>query len=85
MTLLYIPIGGYNYSTPVDEGYATLDEAAAEWARRRNDWTGRFPCWGDGLESESVVILADETEVREAWTLDELEHIVGEREHYFDA
>lgn len=76
----YFPMGGINYADPdcseeSDEGYETLGEAAYEWKRRRNDWTGRFPCWGDGQEPGSgrlCVILADETEVRDGWTIEEI-------------
>lgn len=93
MAFRYFPMGGCNYSAPdfsdeSDEGFETMEEAVSEWKRRRQDWTGRFPCWGDGQDNadsghESIVILANETEIREAWTFEEAVP-KDEQFHYYD-
>ncbi len=72
---VYMIFGGSRVSTPeavpvTDESdtFATLTEALDEWLRRRNDWTGRFPLWGDGIESDGyIIVLGSEVETFEGW------------------
>ena len=91
--------GGSNYATvrPDDpdavadgEVFATVADAAIEWARRRNDWSGRFPLWGDCGPDGFAVLVNDETgDVVDGFTprqlADELGPLAfGELEHYYD-
>lgn len=74
---VYMIHGGYGYALPeavpvTDESdtFATLAEAFDEWLRRRSDWTGRHPGWGDGLESSGyIIVLGSEVDTFEGWTL----------------
>lgn len=45
------------------DAFASEADAIAAWCARRNDWTGRFPCWGDGLDlpGELIVLAHDST------------------------
>ena len=54
-----------------EDVFATLAEALDEWLRRKNDWTGRFPLWGDGINfpTDSIIILGTEADTFEGWTL----------------
>ena len=96
-TMRFIPVGGVNYSTDLDDDhFDTVEQAAQVWAQRRNDWTGRFPCWGDGGEGadQTAVIgalycLDDEdrwvgADVVEGYSVRELSDHIGEPAHYFD-
>lgn len=72
---VYMIHGGSSFADPTpvpvtDESdtYATLDEALTEWLRRRNDWTGRYPTWGDGA-FDGVVSYGTEVEAIEVWGL----------------
>jgi hypothetical protein len=70
----YTIYGGPNFAlpTPGEEGesFDTLDAALDEWLRRRNDWTNRYPCWGDGIEADSyIVVLGTEVESFDGWTI----------------
>jgi hypothetical protein len=50
---MFLTVGGVNYSNngaQMKDCQGTQDEAVAEWIRRRNDISGRFPCWGDGMD-----------------------------------
>jgi len=98
----YVPVGGVNYSSiddtvATDDIFDTVEGAAQEWARRRNDWTGRFPCWGDGgdgAETTAVLgmlFLQDDDDnwtvacdVVEGYSVRELEEHIGESVHYYD-
>lgn len=73
---VYMLIGGHSYAAPEavpvtveSDTYGSLHEALTEWLRRRNDWTGRHPGWGDGTEGSEVIVLGSEVETHDAWTL----------------
>lgn len=71
---VFMLYGGCNYSPPTasdEDVFATLAEALDEWLRRKNDWTGRFPLWGDGINfpTDSIIILGTEADTFEGWTL----------------
>ena len=74
---VYMIHGGASYALPeatpvTDESdtFATLAEALDEWERRRNDWTGRYPGWGDGIESDGfAIVLGSEVDTFDRWTL----------------
>ncbi len=74
---VYMIHGGASYSAPeavpvTDESdtFATLGEALDEWLRRRNDWTGRYPGWGDGIEADGyIIVLGSEVESFDGWTI----------------
>lgn len=86
--------GGINYAFPQwedsSEWFDSLEDALDEWARRRNNWSGRFPLWGDMNEGPDTycISLGNEAETLEAWSirsaLDELERDPDELVHYFD-
>lgn len=90
-TPLYGLHGGSSYRLPYHPGafpggesswFATLEEAWQEWTRRRNDWSGRFPCWGDGGPDDDAVYLSDPCTTYETWTARDL---AGEDLfHYYD-
>ena len=74
---VYMIHGGASYALPeatpvTDESdtFATLGEALDEWLRRRNDWTGRFPGWGDGIEATGyIIVLGTEVETFDGWSI----------------
>lgn len=73
---VYMLIGGHSYAAPEavpvtveSDTYGSLHEALTEWLRRRNDWTGRYPGWGDGTEGGEVIVLGSEVDTVDAWTL----------------
>lgn len=90
----YMIHGGMNYSFPRweddSEWFDALEAALAEWARRRCDWSGRFPLWGDMSDGadEYCILLGNEAETVEAWSvrsaLAELGRDADELAHYFD-
>jgi hypothetical protein len=66
--------GGSNFALPEPgaegESFATLAEALDEWLRRRNDWTGRYPGWGDGdVAVGYIIVLGTEVDTFEGWSL----------------
>lgn len=69
----YTIYGGANYALPGPgaESFDTLEAALDEWLRRRNDWTGRYPLWGDGVEAAGtyIIVLGTEAETFDAWSL----------------
>lgn len=71
----YTIYGGANFAPPEPgaegESFDTLDAALTEWLRRRNDWTGRYPLWGDGVEAAStyIIVLGTEAETFDGWSL----------------
>ena len=71
----YTIYGGANFAPPEPgaegESFDTLDAALTEWLRRRNDWTGRYPLWGDGVESAGtyIIVLGTEVETFDGWSL----------------
>lgn len=71
----YTIYGGANYALPEPgaegESFDALDAALTEWLRRRNDWTGRYPLWGDGVEAAStyIIVLGTEAETFDGWSL----------------
>lgn len=74
MTDTYTLRGGPNFADPdpsnPDETFDTLDAAVYEWLRRRNDWTGHWPLWGDGMgRDDAIVVLGSETDTSDVWSL----------------
>ena len=66
--------GGSSYSLPTasdEDVFTTLAEALDEWLRRRTDWTGRFPMWGDGIifPEDRIIFLGNESYTLDGWTL----------------
>lgn len=85
--------GGTNYAQPQwddeSEHFDTLEAAVNEWCRRRNDWTGRFPLWGDMDEGPDTytILLGDEAESWDAWSIRAALTELGRADeliHYFD-
>lgn len=79
----YAILGGPDYAIPTwgeNEWFDTLEGALNEWARRRNDWTGRYPCWGDAMShrdvdapdgnADPIIILGNEVETLDGWSLE---------------
>jgi len=70
---VYMLRGGAIYGEPVasdSDVFRTLEEALDEWLRRRSDWTGRFPLWGDMNSSDDTVIVhGTEQDTFEQFTL----------------
>lgn len=82
------------------DAFSTMEDAFNAWIRRRNDWTGFFPCWGDGLElvergKDDDVVYADyiigfhdsSGDVVDGWTIEECLvqlNREGELHHYVD-
>ena len=84
--------GGSSRALPEwgDEGetFDTLELAVPEWLRRRQDWTGRFPMWGD-LDpfADPCIVLGTECETFEGWTVVDMLHDTGrdgDLFHYYD-
>lgn len=70
----YTIYGGANYALPEPgaegESFDTLDAALDEWLRRRSDWTGRYPLWGDGVEAGGyIIVLGTEVDSFDGWGL----------------
>lgn len=92
LKLTFIPVSHGSY-TPETSGYGTRDEAFAEWCRRRSDWTGQYPAWGDGgpdvpaVEAHVIETIdgADvATETVDAWTPADLCDELNDLAHYYD-
>lgn len=95
----YMIMGGYSYAAPGvpasgepdSECYTTFEEAWREWTRRRNDWSGRYPMWGDGcLDDQPAIVYGNEVETIDAWTVREVceqvesDDYLGEVGDYYD-
>lgn len=67
------------------DAFSTLEDALNAWTRRRNDWTGRFLCWGDGMtlldadaeyeHADYIILECAMGQSLDAWTL---EHALSE-------
>ncbi len=67
------------------DAFSTMADALNAWTRRRNDWTGRFPCWGDGMtllnadaeheHADYIIVECAAGMSHDAWTL---EHALSE-------
>lgn len=71
----YTIYGGPGYAPPEPgapgESFPTLSAALIEWLRRRNDWSGRYPLWGDngGDTDAPIIVLGTETDTYDGWNL----------------
>lgn len=95
MTILFGLHGGSSYIAlyPPDDGmpdgvewFGELESAGREWRRRRNDWTGRYPLWGDGGPDDVAVFMVKDGDTLEAWTAREIvaEDNLDDLAHYYD-
>jgi len=88
----YMMWGGHSFSLPEwsdEDTFTTLEGAVTEWLRRRQDWTGRFPTWGD-LDpfTDYAIILGDEQSTDDGWTVVDMLRDTGrdgDLFHYYDS